>query len=240
MMVSKRKEQELKDHAEELERSNRLKDLFIDILRHDLLNPTGVIKNIAEIMEHDENVHAPTEIEVIKRNVRKLEEIIDIASAYGKLEAEEEIEKSKINLKESIEGAIDELETFSLEKGIKINLESIENAEINASPLIDSIFINLISNAIKYSPEGTSITITIEDDGKSKTVSVADEGEGIADRHKENIFDRFTRKDKAGVKGTGLGLAIVKRIVDLHEGKVWVDDNKKGGSVFRVRLPSNT
>jgi signal transduction histidine kinase len=71
-------------------------------------------------------------------------------------------------------------------------------------------------------------------------VSFADEGGGIPDVFKKTIFDRFERHDKKGVKGTGLGLAIARRIVDLHAGSIWVEDNAAGGCTFRVLLPKHT
>jgi len=69
-------------------------------------------------------------------------------------------------------------------------------------------------------------------------VSVKDRGNIIPDESKEIIFERFKRIEKRGVKGTGLGLSIVKRIVDIHKGKVWVEDNPEGGNIFLVRIPA--
>ncbi len=66
-----------------------------------------------------------------------------------------------------------------------------------------------------------------------------DWGYGIKDEDKEKLFTRFQRMDKKGVRGTGLGLAIVKRIVELHEGRVWVEDNLEGGSIFYVEIPKS-
>jgi len=68
-------------------------------------------------------------------------------------------------------------------------------------------------------------------------VMVKDRGEGVPDEYKEKIFRRFERRMKEGVKGTGLGLAIVRRVMEFHKGKVWVEDNPGGGSIFCVLLP---
>jgi signal transduction histidine kinase len=67
-------------------------------------------------------------------------------------------------------------------------------------------------------------------------LSVSDWGEGIDDAHKQSVFTRFERLGKEGVKGTGLGLAIARRIVELHGGRIWIEDNPEGGSVFRVSV----
>lgn len=238
--ITERKEAEekIKKYAEELEQSNHLKGLFTDILRHDLLNPTGVIRNIAEIMEYDEKLKGSRELEVIKRNVIKLEDIIQNASQYARLESEEALEKTEINITELIENIIDDLHHYAAERKMKVEFKPGEVHKANASGAIESVFVNILSNAIKYSPEGTDIKVTIEDDGKNKRISFIDQGDGILDENKETVFDRFTRKDKKGVKGTGLGLAITKRIVDLHKGKIWAEDNPEGkGSVFIVEIP---
>jgi signal transduction histidine kinase len=235
---AKQLEQKVDERTKELKDANELKDMFTDILRHDLLNPTGVIGNIAEIMECDEKLKDSQELEIIKRNVKKLEEIIRNASQYAKLESAEELEKTELDLAKLIENVIDDFGPYIKEKGMNVEFKPGGEHKINASVMTESVFSNTLSNAIKYSPEGTKIKIAIKDDGKSKIISFADQGEGVPDEHKEAIFDRFMRKDKVGVKGTGLGLAIVKRIVEMHGGRVWVEDNPGGmGSVFLVSLP---
>jgi signal transduction histidine kinase len=238
-IIERRKaEMEVTKYAGEVEQSNRLKNLFTDILRHDLLNPTGVIRNIAEIMEDDENLKDSNEIAVLKRNVNKHEDIISNASNYAKLESTEELEKDEIDLAELIGNVINDFDTYAKEKNMNVEFKPGAKHIIKASGAIESVFANILSNAIKYSPPGTDIKIKIEDDDNSKKISFADQGEGISDNHKRAVFDRFVRKDKTGVRGTGLGLAIVKRIVELHDGTVWVEDNPEGkGSIFIVELP---
>jgi signal transduction histidine kinase len=103
--------------------------------------------------------------------------------------------------------------------------------------MISDVFENLVSNAIKYGRPGGVIRIDVRDGGDRWRVEVADTGDGIADADKEKLFTRFERLRKEGVKGTGLGLAIAKRIVDLHGGSIWVEDNPGGGAVFCVALP---
>ena len=91
---------------------------------------------------------------------------------------------------------------------------------------------------MKYSPENTQITVGIKADGDDWMISVKDRGNRIQDEYKKIIFERFKRIEKRGVKGTGLGLSIVKRIVDIHKGKVWVEDNPEGGNIFLVTIPA--
>ncbi|MBU2560070.1 HAMP domain-containing histidine kinase [archaeon] len=252
IMYLKRKkaEDEIKKYAADLEQSNRLKDLFSDIIRHDLMNPAGIIGNMVTILKTDEKLKDSGELEVIGRNARKLQRIMEDSRVYSKLEAGVELEKSDLDLTGIIGGVIDGLGMNSLEKGISVYFDRGEAHKIYASEMIETVFVNIISNAIKYSKEGTEIKVKVKDDGKNKIVSIADQGDGIADEYKEDVFERFTRRDKSGVKGSGLGLAIVKLTVEMHGGRVWVEDNtceysdeqgrtqkKVCGSIFYVQLP---
>ena len=119
----------------------------------------------------------------------------------------------------------------------RVTLVSLDDLPVRANPIVSEVFANLVSNAIKYGPEGGTVTVDVEDAGEHWVVAVADHGEGIRDQDKQRIFTRYERLEREGVKGTGLGLAIAKHIVELHRGKIWVEDNAGGGSVFRVALP---
>jgi signal transduction histidine kinase len=121
--------------------------------------------------------------------------------------------------------------------GMRVEFFGEEKCIAQVNPHIEEIFSNLLSNAVKYGPENTRITVGIKSDGKDWLVSVKDRGNRIPDEYKEIIFERFKRIEKRGVKGTGLGLSIVKRIVEIHKGKVWVEDNPDGGNIFLVTIP---
>ena len=110
---------------------------------------------------------------------------------------------------------------------------------ITANPMLEDVFANLIANAIKYAAEGRRLEIDVVDEPTCWVVRVRDFGKGIPDRDKPMVFTRFTRLKKEGVEGSGLGLAIVKRLVDLHKGSIWIEDNPGGGAVFCVRLPKD-
>jgi len=190
------------------------------------------------LMKDEESLNDSGELEVIGRNSKKLIKLINDAKEYALLDMSDELDKEEQDLSLIIRQVVDTLGMKSLEKGIQIEFNSAKNHKINANKMIESLFENLLSNAIKFSDDGTKINIKIRDESDKKIISVADQGTGVADGNKEAIFDRFTRKDKSGVKGTGLGLAIVKLIIDMHDGKVWIEDNPEGeGSIFFVSLP---
>lgn len=228
----------LKKYAEDLEHSNELKELFSDIMRHDLLNPAGIVKGYAELLleaEDDENKQAM--IRTIDRNNKKLIDMIESAARFAKLDSFEDIEFQETDLGLVIKGVIGNFEPNIKEKKMIVEFDHEGVYPARANPMIEDVFSNLLSNAIKYSPENEKIIIEISDAGDEWKVSVTDRGEGVSDENKPELFERFKRVTKKGVKGTGLGLAIVKKIIDLHGGSVGVEDNPEGrGSIFWVTL----
>ncbi|AEH60754.1 PAS/PAC sensor signal transduction histidine kinase [Methanosalsum zhilinae DSM 4017] len=242
--ISERKqaEKKLKKYADELERSNELKDLFTDILRHDLLNPAGIIDGFTETVLEMENNETKIEIlQKIRNNNKKIIHMIESASEFARLETMDDIEFKKIDICSLIDDVIENFEQDISQKNMDVEFISTQKCYALANEVIEDVFSNLLSNAIKYSPEGSKILIEIADKDDYWKVQVIDEGVGIPDEHKLHIFDRFKRAAKGGVKGTGLGLAIVKRIVELHKGEYGVEDNPKGkGSKFWITLKKYT
>lgn len=231
----KRVEKETRRYLEELKRANRLKDLFTDILRHDLLNPVGIIRNATELLLDE--FPDREELKVIMRNANRLINMIESAAKLSKLESVQELEKETLDLKEVVEKAIEATLPLFEEAGMVVENRLTEPLHIKANPIVEEVFLNLLTNAAKYAATGGRVVIDGQIEDGSIKIMVKDFGPGISDEEKERIFQRFERVDKGGVEGTGLGLAIVKRIVELHNGKVWVDDNPEGGSIFWVELP---
>ncbi|AKB84358.1 response regulator [Methanococcoides methylutens] len=229
----------LKEYAEELEHSNELKDLFIDIIRHDLMNPAGAVKGFTDVLikrgklqEDDLRM-----LQSIKRTNDKLITMISSAATFAKVESVSEVRLKPMDLAEVLGNVVQTLEPQLEENSIELKMEVDGSFSVLADPMIEQVFVNLVSNAIKYSPQGTLVSVGIDDLGNEWKVRVIDQGFGILDEDKELVFERFKRLDKGNIKGTGLGLAIVKRIVELHEGKVGVADNPEGqGSMFWVTL----
>lgn len=220
----------------ELLRSNELKDMFTDIMRHDLLNPIGVISGYSEIlldMEVDET--KKRYLANINNNTKTLVEMIEYASLLAKLESVDKVEYEELDIGRTLKTTIGNLALQLKKREVVFGFELEGGYYARAHPMIESVFQNLISNAVKYSPENSRIEVNIIEDDGFWRVDVVDEGEGISDEDKPYVFDRFKRVNKGNIKGTGLGLAIVRKIVELHSGKVSVSDNPAGrGCVFSI------
>jgi len=223
---------------EALRESNRMKDLFIDVIDHDLINKVSVIRGIAEIMKDEElPEEARNEVNLIEDTAKKLEELIRNATSLSRLEAVTGLTTRKVDLVPMVSRAIEELNPEAEKKKIDIqfNCEGGVIASINV--LMEEVFLNLISNAIKYSPRGGKVIVELSEDGDFFRFRVADCGEGIPEEHKESVFLRFHRAHRRGISGSGLGLAIVKRVVDLHQGRVWVEDDPRRRERVLCRCP---
>ncbi|MGK5082600.1 PAS domain S-box protein [Bdellovibrionota bacterium FG-1] len=235
----KRAEEALEKSADKLREANRLKDLFTDVLRHDLMNPATSMKLSSELLGKIETDPSKKKIvDTIRKSTENLIHLCETASRYAKVSGIEGIDFAESNLNSILWSTIREFQLQLDAKRIKIKYEPKPDCLVRANPMISDVFQNLISNAIKYSPEGSNIGIDVQAQDHGWVISVSDQGQGIPDPDKSRVFTRFERLDRESVKGTGLGLAIAKQIVALHGGKIWIEDNPGGGSVFRVQLPS--
>ncbi len=232
-------ESELVERTKMLEQSNSLKDLFADIMSHDFINPSSVIMNYAEmLLEGELPGDSADYVRRIQMSAEKLVSLINDARKFSRLEESEDLTLEAMDITAIITDSLKGLEKEIAKKEIKIRWKNRSAQIIRVSPLIEDVFTNLLSNAVKYSPEKSDVVLNVEDKAESTVISVSDQAEKIERKHWKNIFERFTRVGKESVKGSGLGLAIVKRIVELHHGRVWVEDNPRGGNTFKVEIPN--
>jgi signal transduction histidine kinase len=235
-----RAEEDLSRHARQLEESNRLKDLFTDIMRHDLLNPTGSINCYADfILEREVDARTRDFSNRIKSTASRLIQMIDNASSFTRLRETESIECCHLDLGAVIGDSLLEVRESCRDAAMEMIYKPFGDFPVRANPMIGNVFTNLLSNAAKYAGSGRRVEIDIKDTGCSWTVSVKDFGEGIPEEDKERIFCRFEKLQKEGVQGSGLGLAISRHLVELHDGTVWAEDNPVGGTIFMVSLPKD-
>jgi PAS domain S-box-containing protein len=232
----KEAEKQLQQYAQSLKYSNHLKDLFIDIMGHDLMNPAGIAKGFAGmLLQAETDADKYRRLRIVDDNLSRLINMIDSAAQFAKLEDTKDIEFRKMDLGAILRDSADNFGTQLAEKNIMMDIRFKGHYPARVNPIVEGVFANYISNAIKYGPSNSSIILEIGDNGSEWKVNVRDFGDGIPDADKELVFDRFKRlgQKKKGVKGTGLGLAIARRIVDLHGGRAGVETGPAGiGSVF--------
>lgn len=234
---SVRAENELRKYSIDLEEANRFKDLFIDIMHHDILNPAGIIKNAADMMAEDTGKVDLELLDMIKDNVNRQITMVEEANMLSRLNSATDLEMLNINLTNLIKNLIKDNRVLLDEAGLEVKNNVSQKFEVLASPMINQVFLNLLSNATRYAKDGGKIIIDAKNQNESILILFKDFGPGIKNEDKENIFNRFNQAGEKRVQGTGLGLAIAQRLVDLHNGKIWVEDNPDRGSIFIVELP---
>lgn len=234
----RRSEDRLQRYARELEEANRVKDLFTDLVRHDLLNPVATAKGYAEVLRDGEADPARRGLfEAQVRSLDRLAAIIENAATISRLADTETIKVQPLDLGAVIRAAFDRHRIAFEKRGIAVDLPPAGGTPVVANPLLEELFGNLLSNAAKYSPGGGTVRVDILDRGPAWESRVVDRGEGIPPELRERAFERHERLGRTRTKGLGLGLAIVRRIAELHRGEVAIEDNPGGGTVVAVRLP---
>lgn len=226
---------------------NIMKNQFISNVSHELRTPVTVLRTYLDTLntmsdELDEETRkeftATADKEVIRLH-RMVNEILDVSRLeFPDVEIEKEVE----NIVPVLEDTITSMQVLANEKGVNIEFEKInEIPDIPFNkPSIERVFNNLISNAIKYSPQNGKITVKITNKNQFVDISVKDEGPGIEAKHLPKLFDRFYRAENNvhTVKGTGLGLYLVKTTVEKHHsGNVYVESTVGKGSTFGIKLP---
>ena len=154
------------------------------------------------------------------------------------------MEKSLNSIYEVIDNCVNQVQALTKERNLKIIVnkeEGIKDFLFNYDG-IERALTNLVSNAIKYSPDNGEITVNLKRDGENTEITVTDQGMGIAYEHQKKIFDRFYRVENNihTIKGTGLGLHLVKTTIEkYHNGKVFVNSELGKGATFGIILPLN-
>ncbi len=239
--------EELEKTNERLRELNKMKDEFVSIVSHDLRSPlTNILlfsdmclmKNFGELTEKQKEA-----VYMINRSGIHLRDLINDLLDLAKIEAGKiELHKLKGKIGDAVKESINVMQFNAHEKKIEVKL-SLPDSEpsINADWLkIFQVMNNLISNAIKFTHEGGSVTISVRYSQDNVEVSVTDTGQGIAEDDIPLIFDKFRQvKSKAtrGEKGSGFGLAIAKNLIELHGGKIWAESKVGKGTAFYFTLP---
>ncbi len=230
----------------QLEKLNTNKDRFISILGHDLKNPFNGILGFSEILNEEIESLNKVEIKDIARNINKsaritnklLEDILLWAKTHqGKIPYNPQI----LSFRDICMNILEILDPVANAKNITINYSASDVINIFADiDMLKTVLRNLVSNAIKFTGDNGTVTISAEKKSGILIISVSDNGIGILSENLAKLFDItevLTTKGTAGETGTGLGLLLCKDFVEKHGGKIWVESEAGKGSDFRFTLP---
>lgn len=237
----------LNQMATQLDSLENLRREFVANVSHELKTPVTSIQGFAEtLLEGARNNPEDLDrfLRIIARQSGRLADIIDDLLTLSRLESaplDELLAIDRYVLCDILESCREACRGRAVEKDIAVNIDCSGEVEVMADrSLLTQAVINLIENAVKYSPEHTTVTVTGARDGQRVRITVADQGPGIPEHHVPRLFERFYRADKARSRklgGTGLGLAIVKHIASVHQGEVNVETRIGRGSTFIILLP---
>ncbi|NDC36489.1 MAG: PAS domain-containing protein [Proteobacteria bacterium] len=229
-----------------LRKLERARSDFIANVSHELKTPVTSIQGFAETLL-DGALESPEDtrkfLGIISRQAERLGQIFDEMLVLSRLEQEEQIELEATELRPLLQSVVQscQLRANSKQSAIEVECDSTLQALCHAQLLEQAIY-NLVDNAVKYSPTGSTVRVVAQERHDKIVIAVKDDGPGIEPQHQSRIFERFYRVDKGRSRtegGTGLGLAIVKHIAQAHGGQAWVDSVPGRGSIFSIALKSS-
>jgi signal transduction histidine kinase len=238
---------ELTGALEEVKRASRRKTDFVSSVSHELRTPLTSIKGYASILLTGKLGNLPREaverIEKMNRHSDELAQLVNELLDISRIESGKLIMKlGPQDLNEITAKVLDLLSVQLKEKQIDVHLDiPKEAANILADRnQIERVFINILGNAIKFTPAKGKITISSRKTDHTIQIDITDTGCGIPQEAQESIFEEFYRVDNPinqEAKGTGLGLALVKHIIEAHKGRIWVKSKEGAGATFSFTLP---
>ncbi|WP_186576888.1 cell wall metabolism sensor histidine kinase WalK [Aquibacillus kalidii] len=229
----------------EQEKVERERREFVSNVSHELRTPLTTMRSYLEALTDgawEDKEIAPRFLDVTQNETERMIRLVNDLLQLSKMDHKEQsLYKERVNITSFFHHIIDRFEMNQLEKiGIVRELPKENVFMWLDKDKITQVIDNIISNAIKYSPEGGVITFKAEKEKHRLTVSISDQGLGIAREKLDKIFDRFYRVDKARSRelgGTGLGLAISKEIIEAHNGKIWATSKEGEGTTINFTLP---
>lgn len=238
---------ELAKLNEELKRISKAKSDFVSAVSHELRTPLTSIKGYASILiagKLGEIAPAQKErLEKIDKHSNNLVHLINNLLDIARIESGRvQMDIKEISLKELLDSTIDIFTpqikeknmTFKINSNIKIDKIKADRSQI------ERVFLNLLSNAVKFTPEKGKISLTIDEKEESIRFSVEDTGIGIPKQDIEKIGQEFFRANNTqdqNIKGTGLGISLVKKIIEAHNGKLWIESELGKGTKFSFTIP---
>jgi len=243
---------ELAQSKDRAQAANRAKSNFVANLSHELRTPLTSIAGFAEALQEkyfgDLNEKQAEYVKYIQDNSQHMLSLINQIVDLEKIETgKTEIQISNVKMKILLKKSISMIEEKAAEHHITLGYElapEIDELEVHVDELkLQQVVINLLSNAVMFTPDGGHVTVRVKLEEKQLMVEVVDNGIGIAPENQEKVFEDFFQV-KGGIKdktpGLGLGLGLSRRLVEMHGGKLWVESEGEGrGSRFVFTIPSS-
>jgi len=230
--------------AKSLRELDALRTELLANVSHELRTPLAAIKGFANSLlqqdvKFDESIWCSF-LQTIDMEADRLNSLIEELLTMSRLEARSlEVKKEHHRLPDVVDSVKGRLASLTLRHRLRVTIPpDLPEVQVDEAR-IGEVFTNLVENAAKYSPEGTTITIEARPDGEQVTVSVSDEGVGIPEELHHKVFDRFYQANSPAVghkSGTGLGLCICRGIVESHGGRIWLESETGKGSKFSFSL----
>lgn len=230
--------------TEEMERMTQTQLQFFTNVSHELRTPLTLIAGPTDQLLEDDTVQGAhrTMLEMVRRNTRILIQLVGEILDFRKVQNNKaHLHLNRFALQRELATWANDFQAVAARRKITIDVDASEvrqDAVIIADrDKLEHIYFNLMSNALKYTPEGGRITTALSYDGKQYVLSVSDTGKGIEEEALPHLFDRFYQA-RGAVGGTGIGLSLVKAYVDLHHGDIRVESNEGEGTRFFISLPA--
>jgi signal transduction histidine kinase len=225
---------------------SRLRSDFVASVSHELRTPLTQIRMFAETLLLD-RVRSPLEryrsLEIIDQEARRLSHLVEnvlrvAQSDRGKLR----VSREPVDTGRLLADTVERFLPLARASANEVQITARDGVFVSADPeSLRQVILNLLDNAVKYGPHGQRILVSLEESQSTVQIVVEDQGEGVPVRHRDEIWERFSRLDrdrKSHRAGTGIGLAVVRELLELHDGTAWVEERTSGtGARFVIQLP---
>ncbi len=228
---------------EQLLELDRLKDEFVSSISHELRTPLTSISGYVEVLlEGETDAERRSHLSIVDRNAHRLLGLVsDLLFAARLQDGGLELDGEDVDLRRVVSHAVESAQPRAETGGVRLETVLVDVPPVRGEPdRLAQLLDNLISNAIKFTPPGGSVTVRLTATDGTVSIQVSDTGIGVPESERERLFERFFRSQTAlerQIQGTGLGLHISKAIVEAHGGRIGVDSEEGSGTTFVVELP---
>jgi signal transduction histidine kinase len=226
----------------------RLQSEFVSAVSHEFRTPVTSLRHVVELLQEDDEVNLDRRrafYDVLSRNTDRLHRLVESLLDFSRMEHGRKVyDLQPLDACALVSTIVEDFRTDSASRDRAVSLTIPQQGSFfvraDTAALGHALW-NLLDNAVKYSPGGGHVAVTVESHPRGVAIVVSDQGIGVPSAEREEILRKFVRGQNAsrlGIKGTGMGLAIVMHIVKAHAGRLELESQEGRGSLFRILLPS--